>query len=64
MNKEALVDTKQLQGLAKAENQHRALLNKCLTVFNFIPNQVVNNKGVKDTYHLASEIEKCFEKFK
>ena len=47
---------KQLHMLEE-KDQYKELLEKCLTVFNFIPNQIINNGGVKNTYALASEIE-------
>ena len=49
--------------MLEEKDQYKKLLDKCLTVFNFISNQIINNKGVKNTYKLASEIEKCFKKF-
>jgi len=43
-------------------NIYKKLLNKCVKAFNTIPNSKLNGK-IKDTYALASAIEKNLDKF-
>lgn len=54
-------DENYVQPMTKQIEQQKALLEECLDVLNFIPNQKIAGK---DTYTLASEIEKLLNERK
>ncbi len=62
--KEPRIDTKQLRGMIRERNTYRELLNKCVRVFNILPNQEFNDLPIENTYELVSTIEKNLNKFK
>jgi hypothetical protein len=51
---------KHTKNLIEAES----LLEQCLEAFNILPNRRINHSKYKDTYEIASQIDKYFKKNK
>ena len=62
-NSETLADLKQIKGLVHERNDYRMLLEKCLLVFNALPNLKIDEVRVKSTYELTLEIEDMFREY-
>lgn len=54
-------DRRQVHGLVRERNEYRRLLEKCLYALNMIPNTPIPGLE-KDSYQLASEIEKFLDR--
>jgi len=52
---------KQHFGIVKERNLYRQTLKECLSVFNELPKQKIMSTDVKDTYKLATKIEKVID---